>query len=458
MNAGGAQLLSQAVSVPGALCEQRDFVIRFTPPPRRLADPSHMSGLCPRIVLGLFAWLLLALPAAASQRSYLVRWIVPEGPVSGYVLSMGQAPGAYVYQEQIPYGPPDSQGVDSYLLEGLADDVDYYIAMIAWNEAGDSPLSNEIVIRALHPPISDFTGDSLQDVLVRHTSGSWLLYALDGAGGVSSSGGLGLTTNPDWVPISTEDFDGDGVRDVLIRHSGGAWYLYYLNPDRTVRTGNWLTLTSSTEWQPVSTKDFTGDGAPDVMIRHADGSWVLYELDASQNVAAVHWPRLTTSLEWGVLATEDVNADGFADILLRHTGGAWVTYLTDGTGGAQSVIWPGFTPSSSWEFVALEDFDGDATPDVLLRNNTYGHWYVYHLDAAMNVTSSGYLPLTSSLSWSPVSVEDFDGDGDADVLVRHVGGDWNLYALDGALGVASSRFVAMTGNLDWIPVSGNVGP
>jgi hypothetical protein len=76
----------------------------------------------------------------------------------------------------------------------------------------------------------------------------------------------------------------------------------------------------------------------------------------------------------------------------------------------------------------------------------------------MNVTSSGYLPLTSNLSWRAVSIEDFNGDGNADVMVRHSGGAWNQYTLDGALGIQNSAFVPMAGNTAWSMVSGNTAP
>jgi hypothetical protein len=425
---------------------------------RRTEKSGVLRATSARIGIGLFTCLFLAFPAQGAERSYLLRWIAPEGPVSGYVVYMGQESGAYVYQFEFDYREPDADGIDSYLMEGLASSVDYYVAMIAWNEAGDSNLSNEIMIPAVAPVTSDFTGDSSQDILIRHTSGAWYLYALDGAGGISSSGGLNLTANTAWTAVSTSDFDGDGVRDVLIRHAEGAWYLYYLNPDRTVKGGKWLSLTGNTDWRPLSTADFTGDDNPDLLIRHTSGSWVLYELDASQNVTSVNWPRLTTNMDWGVVATTDVNGDGYADIVLRHTAGSWATYLTDGAGDAQAVIWPGFTPNTSWQIIGLNDFNGDGIPDVLLRHATYGHWYVYHLDTGMNVTSSGYLPLTSNLSWRAVSIEDFNGDGNADVMVRHSGGAWNQYTLDGALGIQNSAFVPMAGNTAWSMVSGNTAP
>lgn len=115
----------------------------------------HLQSLVKRL-LGIVSLALLAatpavLPgtAEAQTRDHLLRWIPPPEPdVAGYELLIGTSPGVYGAPVALPVVQPVS-GVSSYLITGLAANVDYYMVLRAVDYAQNvSPPSNEIVVAA----------------------------------------------------------------------------------------------------------------------------------------------------------------------------------------------------------------------------------------------------------------------------------------------------------------------
>jgi hypothetical protein len=102
-------------------------------------------------LLWLASLVLLAGPGQAA-RDVTLRWTVPTGePVNGYQVYLALQPGAYQPPIDVGYRTPDSSGVATAVVQ-LGSDVDYYAAMTAYNSAGESALSNEIVLDAPAPP------------------------------------------------------------------------------------------------------------------------------------------------------------------------------------------------------------------------------------------------------------------------------------------------------------------
>jgi hypothetical protein len=88
--------------------------------------------------------LALAANASAQTREHTLRWVQPEGPEpSGYLTYLGAESG--VYSEVLDLGPvsPDPDGTrrTTLILDAYTS---HYIAISAYNELGESPLSNEV--------------------------------------------------------------------------------------------------------------------------------------------------------------------------------------------------------------------------------------------------------------------------------------------------------------------------
>jgi hypothetical protein len=104
-----------------------------------------MSRRVRRALGSLLLALPLALPAAAFEQP--LAWIAPAGAVDGYRVHVGGAPGAYTRAVDLGAVAPDATGVGraSVTLEAGRDQ---YVALTAYNAAGESPLSNELRVAA----------------------------------------------------------------------------------------------------------------------------------------------------------------------------------------------------------------------------------------------------------------------------------------------------------------------
>ncbi len=84
---------------------------------------------------------------AAGTRDAVLQWLPPAGVVDGYRVRLGGAPSLYSQILDLGVVPVDPDGIGRATLT-LDSDTDYYIAVSAYNDSGESPRSNEIVIAA----------------------------------------------------------------------------------------------------------------------------------------------------------------------------------------------------------------------------------------------------------------------------------------------------------------------
>jgi hypothetical protein len=83
---------------------------------------------------------------------------------------------------------------------------------------------------------------------------------------------------------------------------------------------------------------------------------------------------------------------------------------------------------TEWEILGVEDFDGDGDPDLLWRNTGTGPLKGLSLVWYMNGTqfvSEAFFSWVADTDWRVVGTGDFDGDGDPDILWRYYGAGAN---------------------------------
>ncbi len=96
-------------------------------------------------LLWLVSLVLLAPPGQAA-RDVELRWIVPAGDtVDGYKVYLALQPGTHQPALDIGSQVPDQNGIASAMIR-IGSDVDYYASMTAYNSAGESVKSNEILL------------------------------------------------------------------------------------------------------------------------------------------------------------------------------------------------------------------------------------------------------------------------------------------------------------------------
>jgi len=102
-----------------------------------------MSGaIVPRLLIGLLATLIVSSAGAAPRT---VRWSHPAiSEVAGFRIVLG--PASRSYDTSVDVGIPASNGDDYQAVVNVSDDRPSYIAIVAYNDAGDSVPSNEAVV------------------------------------------------------------------------------------------------------------------------------------------------------------------------------------------------------------------------------------------------------------------------------------------------------------------------
>jgi len=323
---------------------------------------------------------------------------------------------------------------------------------IDWQVVPSEQLEEEL------PVNNDFNGDGIPDVLMRNTSGAWWVNHLNGNRGLAANtGGIAMTSNTDYQLQAKADFNGDGFEDVLVRNtSTGTWFMYHLNGNRgfAANSGG-VGLSTNLDWEFKAAQDFNGDGNIDILMRNSStGGWWLYHMNGARGLAAGSGGlALTSNAAYAFKAAKDFNGDGNTDVLVRNTStGTWYLYHLNGNRGfAAGSGGIAATANQDYAFKAAEDFNGDGNMDVLVRNTSTGTWFLYHLNGNRGFAAgSGGLPLTNNSAWAFKAANDFNGDGNMDVLIRNSNGAWYLYHLNGGRGFASgSGGVGMTTHTRW---------
>ena len=175
--------------------------------------------------------------------------------------------------------------------------------------------------------------------------------------------------------------------------------------------------------------DFNGDGKDDVLLRTA-GAWHVHELDglevAAGETEATDLPR---DENWRVAGVGDLNGDGNHDVLFRHLDGRWFYHAMNGRhsiAGASGP--PGLPEGLEWRFAGIGDLNGDGNDDVLLRH-VHGRWLYFPAGGRHRIAARRGLALPRDLDLRFAGIGDLNGDGNDDVLLRHGDGRWFYHAI-----------------------------
>jgi RTX calcium-binding nonapeptide repeat (4 copies)/FG-GAP repeat len=122
---------------------------------------------------------------------------------------------------------------------------------------------------------------------------------------------------------------------------------------------------------------------------------------------------LAASGSWSVRASGDVNSDGLMEFVVQNDlTGEMRVYDTNGSAAAHlSVV---VNAGTTLQIRAIADIDGNLEDDLVWQNITNGEILVQFRDSALG---NVYLPAIGA-DWKMVGSDDFDRDGDSDILLR----------------------------------------
>ena len=159
------------------------------------------------------------------------------------------------------------------------------------------------------------------------------------------------------------------------------------------------------------------------------------DVDGASNYDEFVWAADVTPA--GGAVENDYNNDATADVLLRSSTG-WRMFLM-ANGAANTNNGPALY-ATGYDLVASEDFDADGDTDVLLRNPTTGAWRMFIMQNGA-VASNSAFGAYAATTWSFAAAADFNGDGTKDILLKSSTG-WRVFNVVNGATTTNTNYAA----------------
>ncbi|GGM26293.1 FG-GAP repeat domain-containing protein [Dactylosporangium sucinum] len=263
---------------------------------------------------------------------------------------------------------------------------------------------------------------------------------------------LPYNSNPGLDFLASGDFNGDSNDDIAWFDSGtGQVTVWQMSNGQRGQIVGMGSVTAGNRLQ--ATGDFNGNKITDLLWRTTTGHLRVW-WDGQPVDQPFDDTGGTPNLDWQVAGSGDFDADGYDDVLWRYVDGSVAIHYMR---GAQRIGqgYPGSAYPTEWAIKKVADFDADGYDDIL--------WRRYH-DGALAIWNHGLAQLAAyptrnnvpgsnmSLAYELVGTADFNLDGKADILWRHVNGRFAIWCMDGAQFGRENTIVAVESTWDYLGI------
>ena len=232
------------------------------------------------------------------------------------------------------------------------------------------------------------------------------------------------------------DFNGDGRADMLLRTATGEFKCSTTLVDESDSGFNSVeNLPTDLAWHVAAHGDFDGDNKTDLLLRHRDEGWFFAPMNGCElKTDQVEVQLNNHGLDVRVVGVIDLDGDQKDDLILRDDVGAWSIVFMDGHQIVRAIANPTGLPDETvlslhggpdrqaWDVIGVGNFDKNDTVDVLVRN-VNGSWRLHSLTDVSSVAfNAKSVAFRAGTNWRDEATADFDGDGQTDLLLRHVDG------------------------------------
>jgi hypothetical protein len=267
----------------------------------------------------------------------------------------------------------------------------------------------------------DIDGDGDLDAVVANRDHQQnRLFVNDGTGRFNDATAVALpVASDDTRSLVAGDLDLDGDMDLLFGNDGAPFGLY-LNDGRGVFVpGGSIQTTTRDTPAVLALEDVDGDGSLDLFVGNAVGQNRLYINDGSARFIELGPGLLPADSDQTTAAAFfDLEGDGDRDLIIGNYGGRNRIYANDGTGRFADRSQQRLpTDTDQTLGVVAEDFDADGDVDILfanwsapsrlLLNDGYGFF---------QIAQAGSFPTSVGFAQS-IAAGDIDGDGDVDAVM-----------------------------------------
>ncbi len=265
----------------------------------------------------------------------------------------------------------------------------------------------------------------------------YLSFAFVAAGLILSQVSIKASVNKPVVPWGSRLFWQNANGTVA------AWNLRGGNVQSATRLLDGKKLPSG--WKVKATGDFNSDGQTDLLVQRGAGQTALWLMNSNSvaTVVSLNNGKAVTP-GWRIAGVGDLDGDSKTDIVWQHNNGHISVWLMDGTNfvGSQFLNQGQAVPKGC-RLAAVGDLVGDSSNDLIFVNPS-GRLVVWCMNST-NFVSSQLINTGHRLpaNWRVVSVGDFNGDGQKDLLVQNKNGQQAFWFLSPAspATVSSSRLI-----------------
>ena len=379
------------------------------------------------------------LPVGAAARPIAVKFVPVPSAESGLPFVAGK-PSQGSPRSGACFFDYDNDGrADLLLLNGGADrKVGLYRNVGGRFEDATAEAHLAISGRAFSCVAGDYDNDGWTDVVVALESGLRLFHN-EGNGtfrDVTETSGLGAGIARPFA-VTLVDYDHDGDLDLYATAFAGGPRLWRNNGNGTFTDVSSATVPADVADAQVSTvTDFDNDRAEDLIVTRAQGAPSMLRNPREGRFQA-------TSLLGGASRTAtrgvvafDFDKDGWTDVAFTHAGSPGLSLWRNIEGKRlEPVPLPKLNLTDGWGLAAV-DYDNDGWIDLVAVGSAGLKARIILL---RNEGSTGFREVTEAVGLDKVNLDnpgslitaDYDGDGDADLLITQDGGPPVLLRNDG---------------------------
>ncbi|KYF55641.1 hypothetical protein BE08_24945 [Sorangium cellulosum] len=281
----------------------------------------------------------------------------------------------------------------------------------------------------------DFNLDGMADVLWNDSARSRMaIWFMDGTRLLAPGPAIAGPRGGEWI-VRANDFNFDGMGDVVWRHAGrpliSVWLMHGGQP---LAQGPILPGPPGEGWT-ARAFDFNGDGMSDVLWNQPEQNVItVWLMNGSELLAP--GPMLPGPIggRWEVGGGADIDGDGMADVVWndveRNLMSVW---LMNGTQPiAQGPVIPG-PVGEGWITIRANDFNLDGNADVLWAHEEKGMAAVWLMNGAELLAPGPTLPGPAGDGWSARAAGDVNRDGMADIVWQRDGAsEMAVWLMDGS--------------------------